>query len=137
MSPAAKKHAEPFLDLDLVEGGTEAVEPSCTFKLGGREWACRQPSEVPYATVKALVMGSETTEGTITRVDDFFKATLQLDQVDEFLTMLNDKEAKGLTLGKLQPLMTFVAEHVLNRPTTPPAPSRAERRASSQRSGVG
>lgn len=131
MSPAKEVQDVPFLDLDAVGDEAEA-KPSCTFKLGGRMWSCRQPEEVPYAVIKSLVQGSETGEGTITQVDDFFTATLMPEQVEDFLTMLDDK-GNGLTLGKLQPLMKHVAENVLNRPTQPPAPSRAERRASSKR----
>lgn len=133
MSAAKEVQDVPFLDLDAVEDEAQG-KPSCTFKLGGRMWACRQPEEVPYAVVKSLVQGSESGEGTITRVDDFFTATLMPEQVSEFLAMLSDKEHSDLTLGKLQPLMKHVAENVLNRPTEPPAPSRAERRASSKKS---
>jgi hypothetical protein len=125
---------KPFLDLDAVEGDGEPVESSCVFKLGGREWECRQPEEVPFGVIKSLVIGSETAEGTITQVDDFFRATLVPEQVDDFLAMLDNKEtAKTLTMGKLKPLMEFVAEQVLNRPTEPPAPSRAVRRAAAKR----
>lgn len=79
---------------------------------------------------------AEATRESFTRIDDFFAATLAVDQVDDFMALLNDPQVTGITVGNLQPLMQYVTEHVLRRPTKRPASSRSRSRSTSPKSAV-
>lgn len=146
----------------MAGGANDAsARPSCTFTLGGREWSCRAPEQVPLAVFKKMLGSAESavedeaevdpkaeltpaqakkkaqaTRESFSRIDDFFAATLVPVEVDDFLTMLNDPKITSVTADNLQPIMKYVTEHVLNRPTKRPASSRSRSQSTKQKSAA-
>lgn len=127
-----------FFDADAVE---IHEEPACTFKLGGREWTCRNRDTIETSVFEE-VFGSPSA-----RVREFFSMVLVPDQVDDFVDMIEAPDWE-MPLGRIQQLSDFVTAQVLNRPTGPRersgsgprhngrtsaagSPSRATRRARS------
>lgn len=155
----------PHMDFDAQAGGANdtSAKPSCTFKLGGRDWSCRSPEQVPLAVFKKMLGSTDSdvedevevegdTKATLTpaqakkkaqktresfsRIDDFFAATLVPSEVDDFLAMLNDPKITSVTTENLQPIMQYVTEHVLNRPTKRPASSRSRSQSTKPKSAA-
>lgn len=108
--------ADP-IDLDAVEIPDAPAEPSVTFRLDGRDWACREREELPVLVVEQL-MG----QGTLL-VEQFFANLLAADDIPDFLVLLRRRDCP-LTLPRTQRLMEVLAARVLNRPTLRSAPSR-------------
>jgi len=111
----------PHADFDDDEIG----EPSATFNLGGRRWTCRPTEDVPFGVVQKFYEAAQAGEGEgdddgagLMQVGPFFRATISRDEVKEFMEMLADPDGP-LTLGKVQPVMEFIAGNVLGRPTEP------------------
>lgn len=113
----------------------EVQAPSCTFTLAGRTWTCKAATALPWnakQTVFALKDGDDDT--LLIQVEPFFRTVLVADDVEPFMTMLNDPQS-AVTEAKLQPLMDFVFEQVFGRPTEPSAnssPGRSGRGRSSK-----
>lgn len=106
------------LDLDalLVDGDEEEREPSCTFTLGGREWACRDPDDVPFDVVAKLFGKMEDDRSSLVAIEPFFRGVLVPEDVDDFVALLADPNSP-ITLRTIRPLIEHVATNVLGRPT--------------------
>jgi hypothetical protein len=138
-----------FRDFDAE---VEARPPSCTFRLGGREWACRDGQDVPWATVRDLMLGAATSSGysaeqaqdmvesgqsaakmaeglagSLAQIGPFFRAMLVPGQADDFEAMINSPDSP-LSVAKIGELMAFIAQSVL-RPTQAPQASSPGRKA--------
>lgn len=105
------------IDLDAVEIPDSPAEPTVTFRLDGRDWACREREELPVLVVEQL-MG----QGSLV-VERFFANLLVADEVPDFVVLLHRRDCP-LTLPRTLRLMEVLAEQVLNRPTPRSAPSR-------------
>ncbi|HEX3539658.1 MAG TPA: hypothetical protein VHT75_04365 [Acidimicrobiales bacterium] len=101
---------EPLVDLDDVEIPAGPEEPSVTFRLDGREWACRERDQLPALVVEQL-MGV----GTL-MVEEFFNNLLVPADVAPFRALLHRQDCP-LTLPRVRKLMEMLAEQVLRRPT--------------------
>lgn len=116
---------EDYDDLDALE---TSDEPSYVFKLGGREWHCRQPRDVHWDTVETFLK-AQAAGGAVqiaTRVDGFLSAVVFPEEVEDLLELKRDP-AGPLTVDRATVLIRRITERVLNRPTTPPSASSAGR----------
>lgn len=117
--------AKDFDDFDELE---EDNTPSYTFKLGGREWHCRQPEDVHWDTVEVYLRAQATKDYSeiTTDMDTLFSGVLFPDEIDDFLKLKHDPKG-GLSSRRINPLAAKVVERVLNRPTKPSASSSGGR----------
>jgi hypothetical protein len=97
-------------DADAVEVD-ESI--SCTFKLNDRTWSCRNRDEID-----ARIAGAILSNGAL-NVGEFFAQLLIPEEADEFMTLLKSDDFP-LPLKRVQVLMEFLTEQVMNRPTVPP-----------------
>ncbi len=108
----------PHADFDDDDIG----EPSATFTLGGRRWTCRPTEDVPFGVIQKFYEAAQAGENDdgegLMQVGPFFRATISRDETKDFMDMLADPNGP-LTLGKVQPVMEFIAGNVLGRPTEP------------------
>lgn len=127
--------ATPYQDFDALD---DASESSGTLRLGGRDWKIRHRDDVPFEIVKRL-MGQEEIDpnadpATLARqarevvmqTGPFFAATIVREEVPEFMELL-EAEDSPLTIGKLRPVMEYIAGVVFSeegdeRPTKPSSP---------------
>jgi hypothetical protein len=108
------------MDFDAEE--TEETSSPCTFRLGGREWACRPADQVPFSLIQRLVdVGGDDQKMTV-QIAPFFRSTLAPEQVNEFMAML-DKPDSALTIGRVSKVMNHITTYVLSRPTERPSAS--------------
>lgn len=106
--------ATVHVDLDELE---IPEEPSVTFTLDGREWACKPRGAIPAFVVDGILGAAPM------RLDTIYRALLVEDQVDEFMALLARPDSPfGLT--RMQKLAEKVTEAVLNRPTQRPVASQ-------------
>lgn len=123
----------PHEDFDAQ--GTSGTS-SCSFTLGGRKWNCRNQDDIPFEAIRSLTVPSGDAKEAVLAVEPFFQSMLMPDEIDDFLELLH-APGSPLTLGRLEPVMKYVAEHALNRPTKPPNRSRPGRQSTGRTSGGG
>lgn len=92
-------------------------EPSCSFKLGPREWHVKNSTNVPWSLIEKSMQAQ-----TEMQVGPYFEALIVPSEVDEFLEMINGPRSP-LTAGNVVPLMTWITEQVMKRPTQRPGRS--------------
>ncbi|MCU1494875.1 MAG: hypothetical protein JWO62_2639 [Acidimicrobiaceae bacterium] len=95
--------------------------PSCEFKLGGKTWHCKAGTELPLNLVGAG-LASDTTSLHV-QVGTFFEGVLVESEVDDFVAMIASPRSP-LTMSNAMPLMQWVTEQLVKRPTKRPASSR-------------
>lgn len=118
-------------NVNLDEVDVEAAgEPSVTFTLDGREWACKPRGAIPALVVDGILGAAPM------RLDAIYRALIVDDQVDDFMALLARPDSP-FTLGRLQKLAETVTEAVLNRPTQRPATSQAGPRSTGVTSRAG
>lgn len=118
--------AEPaYFDADAVEVSDEV---SCTFKLNGREWSCRDRDRID-----ARIVGAVLGNGTM-NVLQFFTEVLIPEDSEAFAEKLNAPDFP-LPLARTQRLMEFLVEQILNRPTVPLGSSGGGRQTTRATSG--
>jgi hypothetical protein len=103
--------------------------PSGSFDLGGRTWRVRNKDDV------SIGLGNLINDDKI-EVGKFFKAFIYPDDVKDFMTLIEDPEG-ALTKRRLTPIMNFVSELVMGRPTTPAADSSPGRKKTGRKSAAG
>lgn len=114
--------AAVHIDLDAIQ---PSDEPSVTFELDGRQWACKNRAAIPTFIVDALL-------GAIPiRTDALWRGLLTetverdgktVNQADEFLEMAN-RPNSPLGLERSTKLAETLAEVILQRPTRRSSPS--------------
>lgn len=130
--------ALPHQDFDAPSGSGPGY--SGTLTLGGRSWKIRHRDDVPFEIVKRLLGQTEPDENAspeetaaqarevVLQTGPFFEATLVPEEVDDFMEMVNSPRSP-LTLGKLKPVMEYVAGVVFSEEgdVRPTKRSRAKR----------
>ena len=94
--------------------------PSCKFKLGGKWWHCR--ASVPFGFLRGLLddqgpaEGVEALKSRMVQIERFFSAAIVPGESADFLAMLNDPSSP-VGLPEVQPVIDFINEAMLKRPT--------------------
>lgn len=114
------------IDLDAIE---VPDEPSVTFRLDGRTWACKDSEAIPATVVDMLGTGQ-------VQIGPFMAAVLVPEDAEDFLALLNRPDCP-LTIGRLQALIEPLSEKLLDRPTGRPALSRRGSRPTAVTSAAG
>lgn len=118
----------PTKDFDRLP--EQDLTPSCEFRLGGRVWHCKNGSRIPWVLVEPAMIGEIKTQ-----VGAFFEMVIVPDEKDEFLAMISDPGSDALTASNALPLMQWITEQVMKRPTKRPASSRGGPRTTARKSG--
>lgn len=131
------EESTPFRDFDVDEEGQDAREPSCSFRLGGREWQVKNAEDVPFGAVDRILGARNGGQDVVVEIGPFFQSVIVDEQVDDFMAMLADPRSK-LTVGKVKPLLAYVAGIVLyGRPMTPVSDSGSGPAPTTQKSEAG
>lgn len=108
-----------------------ASEPSGTFSLGGRKWRVRSKDDTSIGFLNVF-----TGEDGTVKVGPFFRATIHRDDVEDFMALIEAPDGP-LTKEKLEPVMDYVAQLALGRPTTPVADSSVGSKPTGRKSVAG
>lgn len=120
-------------DFDQV---TADLPPACTFTLGGRKWNCRNQQDVPFEPVREFFARRGGDGEVKVEVEPFFRMVIARDETEAFVEMLRAPDS-AVTLGTLQPLIEYIGEQVLGRPTKPAARSSSGSKATGRKSTAG
>jgi hypothetical protein len=104
-----------YCDFDDIP---EEHESPCAFRIGGREWHCRNQDEVPFAIMRDVLADQPAPD----QVENFFRAVLLKEEFEDFKALLRDPEST-LSVGRVRPVIEFVSEHVFGRPMERPGTS--------------
>jgi len=127
--------AVPFFDFDEVapsDEERESLQPTCTFRLGGREWTVRHKDLVSFDAMYAVTAVTEL--GTPLAVGPFFAGVLEPSQVEDFKVVLARPD---VTLAMAVHAVKTVTAALQGRPTTPSATSPAGRKRTGRKSAGG
>lgn len=95
--------------------------PSCEFELGGRVWHARNANDVPITLINSA-MNPDASGGFEIQVAFFFERAIVPAEVDAFMEMIHGPRSP-LNAANVVPLMNFISEQVMKRPTVRPSRS--------------
>lgn len=102
-----------YFDYDAVEVDDTV---SCIFKMDGRDWSCRNRDLIDARIADAMLGNGGVTIGA------FFSEILIPEDVEDFLALVNSDDFP-MPVKKVQALMEFLSEKIMNRPTVRPVSS--------------
>lgn len=125
------------INLDEIEAAS--AEPSVTFTLDGRDWACKPRGEIPAFVVDGILGGAPMRLDVIYRsilIDKVERDGKSVNQVEEFMQLLTRPDSP-FGIERMQKLAEKLVEAVLNRPTARSTPSRRGPRTTGATSKAG
>lgn len=122
----------PFFDFDDLAPDDKELPPTCSFKLGGRQWTVRNKDLVPFDAMYAITAATDL--GAPLAIGPFFAGVLQPGEVEEFMKVL---ASPNVTLPMATEAAKFVLSALHGRPTKPSANSPAGRKPTGRKSAGG
>jgi hypothetical protein len=126
--------AVPHLDLD----NRQQQPVSCTFALDGRDWSCRDSTDVPFGVAARMLKAQRSKDEVemIEQIGPFFQAVLAPGQYDDFQRMI-DRPDSPFTISAMETLVRYLTEKVMGVPTKPSSQSVPGRKSIGSKSKAG
>jgi hypothetical protein len=124
-----------FFDFDAFAPSDDdkaTLPPTCTFKMGGKQWTVRNKDLVPFDAMYAITAATDL--GAPLAIGPFFAGVLEPGEVQDFMQTL---ASPNVTLPMATEAAKFVLSALHGRPTKPSASSPAGRKPTGRKSAGG